>query len=106
MILAMVSANQMKHFVTNWEKERHKGPLRLIVVRGSLFAVILYVILSLVKLKTLGFQESFLGKEGLGNMMIGAVIGYLNAGYHYWSQERTWRRYQETLPTKKAENNS
>lgn len=105
MILAMVSANQMKHFVTNWEKERTKGPLRLIVVRGSLFAGILYAILSLVKLKTLGFQEAFLGQEGLRNLIIGATIGYLNAGYHYWSQERTWRHYQEAIKSKKAENN-
>lgn len=98
----MVSANQMKHFVTNWDKERTKGPFRLILVRGSLFAAVLYIILSLVDAKELGFREAFVGLPGLRNFAIGAIIGLVNAAYYYWSQERTWRRYQQELQAKRT----
>jgi hypothetical protein len=102
----MVSAHQMEHFVANWDKARNKGPLRLILVKGSVFAAIFYVILSSLELKILGFQEAFFGREGLKNIATGAVIGYLNAGYYFWSQERTWRRYQKVLRSNKEENRS
>ncbi len=99
----MVSANQMKHFVTNWDKERTKGPFRLILLRGSLFAAVLYIILSLVDVKAGGFREAFFGSPGLRNFATGAIIGLVNAAYHYWSQERTWRRYQQELQSKRTQ---
>ncbi len=92
-----------KAFAEGWAKQRAKGPLRFILIEGSLFAVIFYLVFSTMALRDHPFSTAFFGVPGLKAIITGIVAGFASATARYWYSERNYRKSLKILDAEKAQ---
>ncbi len=91
-----------KAFVEGWAKQRTKGPLRFILISGSLFAAIFYLLSCLIELTEHPFTTAFFGQPGLKAIITGMVAGFVSAASQYGISEYSYRKSLKILDAEKA----
>ncbi len=82
-----------EQFTNKWDMIRSKGRMRYAVVNGGLFGLVIYVIVSLLKLGEYSFEEIFFTPNALREAASWVFGGMLSYGtIVWWMNEKAYKR--------------
>ena len=85
--------DRQQQFIQRWENIRAKGRLRYAIVNGGLFGLVIFVLVSLVKLGEHSFSSIFLSPDALQEAVSWVVGGILSYGtIVWWMNEKAYDR--------------
>jgi hypothetical protein len=85
-----------ERFLKTWSETRKRGLKYYMLVEGSIFGVLVFIITGLISLWDLSFIEAFFTLDAF-YMMITYVLGgiLLYAPLMWWYNERMYRKYTQ-----------
>ncbi len=85
-----------ERFIQTWSETRKRGLKYYMLVEGSIFGVLVFIITGLISLWDLSFKEAFLTLDAF-YMMITYVLGgiLLYAPLMWWYNKRMYRKYTQ-----------
>jgi hypothetical protein len=82
-----------KKFKAQWEKTRNDGRIRYALIHGSIFGLIVFVVINLWSLKDQSFQDVFLSRRALDQGMTMVLAGILGYGtIKWWMNENIYKK--------------
>lgn len=86
-----------ERFLKTWAETRQRGLKYYMLVEGSIFGVLVFIITGLLSLWDVSFKEAFLTIDAFYMMLayvLGGILIYSPA--MWWYNERMYKRYSES----------